>query len=179
MKVIDLSGQTFGALKVLRKDIEATKKNGRGTYWCKCSECNEEKLINSTIFRGRKPVVSCGCRKKAGYTNPKSYGPDKKWEKRLYWYARRNAKRRGEECELTIDDIVIPEYCPVLGIKLEPGGQGSEQNNSPSIDRIDSTKGYTKDNTWVISARANRLKNDATLDEIEMIYEAMKSLTKN
>ena len=83
MKVIDLSGQTFGALKVLRKDIEATKENGRGTYWCKCSECNEEKLINSTIFRGRKPVVSCGCRKKAGYTNPKSYGPDKKWEKRL------------------------------------------------------------------------------------------------
>ena len=177
MKVVDLSGQTFGALLVLRKDEEATKKNKRGTYWCKCSECNREKLISSTIFRGRKPVVSCGCRKKAGYTNPKSR-PDKNWEKRLYWYARRNARRRGEECNLELDDIVIPEYCPVLGIKIKPGSH-SHQDNSPSVDRIDSTKGYTKDNVWIISARANRIKNNATIEEIGMLYEALKSLSKN
>ncbi len=82
MKVLDLSGQVFGALTVLRKDAEATKKNKRGTYWCKCSECNNEKLISSNIFRGRKPVVSCGCRKAAGHTHPKAR-PDKGWEKRL------------------------------------------------------------------------------------------------
>ena len=178
MKVVDLSGQTFGALTVLRKDIEATKKNKRGTYWCKCSQCNEEKLINSTIFSGRKPVVSCGCRKKAGYTNRNSYGKHRQQEKRLLYYARKNAKRSGRECELTIDDIVIPEYCPVLGIKLEPGEKICS-DTSPSIDRIDSTKGYTKDNIWIISNRANRIKNDATIEEIGMLYEALQSLTKD
>jgi len=178
MKVVDLSGQTFGGLIVLRKDEEATKKNKRGTYWCKCSWCQDEKLINSEVFRyGKKPPVSCGCRRKAGYTNPKS-NPNKKNETRLLNYARRNAKRRGEECSLELKDIIIPEYCPVLGIKLEPGSH-SHQDCSPSVDRIDSTKGYTKDNIWIISARANRIKNNATIEEIGMLYEALKSLLKN
>ena len=177
MKVVDLSGQTFGALLVLRKDEEATKENRRGTYWCKCSECNKEKLINSSIFRGRKPVVSCGCRKSAGHTHPKSR-PDKGWEKRLYWYARRNARRRGEECNLELDDISIPEFCPVLGIRLQPGSH-THQDNSPSVDRIDSTKGYTKDNVWIISARANRIKNNSTIEEVKLLYEALVSLRKN
>jgi hypothetical protein len=177
MKVVDLSGQTFGALFVLRKDEEATKKNKRGTYWCKCSECNKEKLISSDLFSGRKPVVSCGCRRAAGYTHPRA-NPTKKNETRLLNYARRNAKRRGEECSLELKDIVIPEYCPVLGIKLEPGSH-SHQDFSPSVDRIDSTKGYAKDNIWIISARANRIKNNATIEEIAMLYEALKSLTKN
>jgi hypothetical protein len=177
MKVVDLSGQTFGALLVLSKDEEATKKNKRGTYWCKCSECNKEKLISSDLFRGRKPVVSCGCRRAAGYTHPRA-NPTKKNETRLLNYARRNAKRRGEECSLELKDIIIPEYCPVLGIKLEPGSD-SHQDCSPSVDRIDSTKGYTKDNVWIISARANRIKNNATIEEIGMLYEALKSLTKN
>ena len=178
MKVVDLSGQTFGGLLILRKDEEATKKNKRGTYWCKCSWCQEEKLINSEVFRyGKKPPVSCGCRRKAGYTNPKS-NPTKKNETRLLNYARRNAKRRGEECSLELKDIIIPEYCPVLGIKLEPGSH-SHQDCSPSVDRIDSTKGYSKDNVWIISARANRIKNNATIEEIGMLYEALKSLLKN
>ena len=178
MKVVDLSGQTFGGLIVLRKDEEATKKNKRGTYWCKCSWCQDEKLINSEVFRyGKKPPVSCGCRRKAGYTNPKS-NPTKKNETRLLNYARRNAKRRGEECSLELKDIIIPKYCPVLGIKLEPGSH-SHQDCSPSVDRIDSTKGYTKDNVWIISARANRIKNNATIEEIGMLYEALKSLLKN
>ena len=176
MKVVDLAGNTFGGLTVLRKDEEETKKNMRGTYWCKCSWCGEEKLISSGVFR-KKPPVSCGCRRKAGYTNPKSK-PDKKSETRLLNYARRNARRRGEECTLELKDIVIPEYCPVLGIKLEPGSH-SHQDCSPSVDRVDSTKGYTKDNVWIISARANRIKNNATIEEIGMLYEALKSLSKN
>ena len=176
MKVVDLTGKTFGGLTVVRKDLEVTKQNKRGTYWCKCSWCKEEKLISSNVFR-EKPPVSCGCRRKAGYTNPKS-NPTKKYETRLLNYARRNARRRGEECTLELKDIVIPEYCPVLGIKLEPGSH-SHQDCSPSVDRIDSTKGYTKDNVWIISARANRIKNNATIEEIGMLYEALKSLGKN
>jgi len=176
MKVVDLTGETFGGLTVVRKDLEATKQNKRGTYWCKCSWCKEEKLISSSIFREKLPV-SCGCRRKAGYTNPKS-NPDKKYETRLLNYARRNAKRRGEECTLELKDIVIPEYCPVLGIKLEPGSN-SHQDCSPSVDRIDSTKGYVKDNVWIISARANRIKNNATIEEIKLLYEALLSLREN
>jgi hypothetical protein len=43
---------------------------------------------------------------------------------------------------------------------------GGESGNSPSVDRIDSTMGYTKDNLQIISKRANQFKSDATIDEL-------------
>jgi hypothetical protein len=46
---------------------------------------------------------------------------------------------------------------------------------SPSIDRIDNNGGYTVDNIAVISWRANRLKNNATSDELRQIAEWMDS----
>lgn len=82
--------------------------------------------------------------------------------------SKQRAKRAGLEHTLTINDINIPDYCPVLGIKLETGDR-RKKYNSPSIDRIDNTKGYTKNNIIVVSNRANILKKDATLDELIMI----------
>jgi hypothetical protein len=169
MKIVDYTGEQFGGLYILRKDLEATTKNKRGTYWCRCDWCSSEKLYTSDVFRRPKPPVSCGCRKKEGYTHPKS-DPKTKYERRLLNYARRNAKRRGEECTLRLSDIVIPERCPVLGFKMEHTGH---QDTSPSVDRIDSSKGYTPDNVWIISQRANRIKNNATLEEIKLLYEAL------
>lgn len=176
MKVVDLSGQTLGGLYVIRKDIETTAVKQRAHYICRCNHCGCEKVINSGVFR-KKPPVSCGCRKASGYTHPRA-NPTKKSETRLLNYARRNAKRRGEECSLVLNDIVIPEFCPVLGIKLQPGSH-THQDCSPSVDRIDSNKGYTKDNVWIISARANRIKNNATVEEIKLLYEALVLLSEN
>lgn len=79
-----------------------------------------------------------------------------------------SAKRRGLDFNLCESDIIIPNVCPVLGLKLEIA-QGAAKDNSPSIDRIDNSKGYTKDNIRIISWRANKLKSNATKDEIEKI----------
>lgn len=73
------------------------------------------------------------------------------------------SKRFGYEFNLDLSDIVIPEYCPVLGIKLS---FDNENDAKPSIDRIDNTKGYVKGNIIVVSGRANRIKSDATLQEL-------------
>ncbi len=86
---------------------------------------------------------------------------------------------KGLEFDITIDDVVIPEYCPVLGIKLEATvGTGrrnlNELESSPSIDRIDNSRGYTKDNIMVISLRANNLKKDATLQEVKALVRYME-----
>lgn len=180
MKVIDLSGSIYGSLTVLRKDIQKTNEEQRGHYWCRCACCGEEKLISSSIIIGRKGILpkSCGCMKKAGYTHPKSR-PDKKYETRLLHYAWRNSRRRGETCTLTVDDIPpIPTHCPVLGIPLVPGGKGGKSvDNSPSVDRIDSRKGYEVGNIWIVSQRANRIKSDATLSELKLLVEALEKVT--
>jgi hypothetical protein len=85
-----------------------------------------------------------------------------------YWmYA--NSKRRAQEFNLpftiSLSDIELPEYCPVLGIKLEHGA-GKIQDASPTLDRIVPELGYVCGNIIVMSRRANRLKNNATLSEL-------------
>lgn len=76
--------------------------------------------------------------------------------------ARRRAKAAGLEFSLCADDIHIPDTCPLLGIPLARAKGGSPGPGSPSVDRKDPRRGYTPDNVWVISHRANRLKSDAT-----------------
>ena len=84
--------------------------------------------------------------------------------------ARYRARRKKLEFNLDKEDIKIPEVCPILGIPIQANkGKTGWFDNSVSLDRIDPTKGYTKDNIRVISNRANRLKCDATLEELEKI----------
>ena len=73
-----------------------------------------------------------------------------------------------------MDDVVIPDVCPCLGTPIVPGEEGGIEN-SPSVDRIDPSKGYVKDNVWVISYRANRIKNDSTFEELEKVFNAVKA----
>ena len=47
-------------------------------------------------------------------------------------------------------------------------GKGLTDNN-PSIDRIDPTKGYVSGNIHIISWRANRLKNNGSLDDLILL----------
>jgi len=86
---------------------------------------------------------------------------------------RRRAKLKGWVCTLTKEDIVIPTHCPVLGIPLAKDNT-SQQDNSPSIDRIDHRGGYTPDNIQIVSWRCNNLKKDGTLEEFEAIIQYIK-----
>lgn len=86
---------------------------------------------------------------------------------------KKRAKQKGIEFNLTLDDIPqIPDICPVLGIPIiSNDGVPAPTDNSPSVDRIDSTKGYVKGNIRIISNRANRIKADSTVDELRKVLE--------
>lgn len=97
--------------------------------------------------------------------------------------ARARARRFGVPFNLSASDLVIPKNCPVLGIPLQanrgsgrPRGGGSRTDCSPSLDRIIPAKGYVKGNVMVISWKANRLKNDATADDLLRIGIFLKTL---
>lgn len=92
-----------------------------------------------------------------------------KW---LFCSIRSRSKMDGIEFNLEPEDCLIPETCPVFGFKLEPAwGKKHQLKNSPSVDRIDNTKGYIKGNIRVISSLANRMKTDATPTELKQFAE--------
>lgn len=91
-------------------------------------------------------------------------------ERRMLSSAKERAKRKGLEFNIELSDIIVPEYCPMLGIKLFKSDKISRKN-SPSLDRIDSSKGYVKGNVQVISNLANTMKNNATIEELVKFSE--------
>jgi len=100
-------------------------------------------------------------------------------DKALLRAARARAKKNGLDFNLEVSDIQIPETCPILGIPIISTGvskKGEPSPNAPSLDRIDNSKGYVKGNVWVISWRANSLKSDASLEELEKLVVALSKL---
>ncbi len=99
-------------------------------------------------------------------------------QKYLFFSAKARAKQRGEKFSLKMSDIIVPTHCPILGIKMRYN-RVVKQDNSFSLDRINSNRGYTKSNIQVISLRANRIKNDATIEELLLIANYLKKLKRN
>ena len=85
--------------------------------------------------------------------------------------AKKRAKTKEYDFNITIEDIQAAwpadGRCPALGIELDLTGQNRE--HSPSLDRIDTTKGYIRGNVVVVSYRANSIKQDSDLDELKSL----------
>ena len=99
------------------------------------------------------------------------------------WYLLNSARNRARihniDFSLSVEDIVIPEICPYLQIPLTRiRGQGRQDYN-PSLDRIDSSKGYIKGNVRVISDKANRMKNSATKEELLQFAKSILTLHRD
>lgn len=91
--------------------------------------------------------------------------------KEIYNRLKASAKKRGIPFDLLVTDLYELSYpitCPINGLVLK-WNKGQAQDDSYSFDRIDSALGYTIDNLQIISWRANRLKSDATLLELEQL----------
>ena len=110
------------------------------------------------------------------------YTPVYKKEIKTLWnHLKNNAIKRGIPFSLTLTDLnnlSFPVTCPIFGIELY-FNRSQASDNSYSIDRIDSTRGYEIDNIIVISQRANRIKNNATFEELEKLVKFYQSLNSN
>lgn len=82
------------------------------------------------------------------------------------------ARRNGVPFDIVEGDITIPEVCPVFEIPLKWGNKLTD--STPSVDRMIPSLGYVKGNCRVISMRANRIKNNASLDEMKRLVEYME-----
>jgi len=88
------------------------------------------------------------------------------------------AKKQGVPFDLTEEDLVVPEFCPVLGIRLErsTNPKGGVTDCAPTVDRLIPELGYVKNNIIIVSHKANRIKNNATVEELEAVATFYRDL---
>ena len=86
-------------------------------------------------------------------------------ERILWQSAKERAIRFNLDFTISIDDIIIPSHCKILGLPLYKG-KGIPIENSPSLDRINPKLGYTKDNIQIISFKANTMKSNASQEDL-------------
>jgi hypothetical protein len=145
--------------------IEKRRECGRRSYY----KHQEERIEHSRKWRSKNREYHNAICKVWKDNNPL---------KLIIKDVKKRAKLKGLEFSLTHEDISIPDVCPILDIPLFRG-KGKQTANSPSIDRIDSTKGYTKDNIQIISTKANTIKSNATFSELVLVGNwAQKELEK-
>lgn len=94
----------------------------------------------------------------------------------LWQGAKRRAEAKGLEFNISVDDVHIPDVCPLLGAEIVVGGSRETLDSAPALDRIDNAKGYVKGNVWVISHRANSSKRDLSIAEFCKMADIMRNL---
>jgi hypothetical protein len=144
-----------------------------------CTKCREYAEVSRVKLVKRKklfgicvdcsnPTVEGTCLCKKHLNNRRTKEQNKRItnpEVKLLNGSKTRAKRNNIEFTITEKDVVIPIFCRYLHIPLIQG-IGGFIDNSPTLDRVDNTKGYIPGNIEVISYKANRMKSNATQEEL-------------
>jgi hypothetical protein len=168
----------------------------------KCSNCKESKpLTEFPKNRTNKDGYSYLCficnrastksyREKNGeryYENQKRRRLDEGvFVSQTFYNIKTRAQKKGLEVDITRDYLLetlqATEYkCAVTGITFDRNSSGRKKANAfrASVDRIDSNKGYTKDNIRWVCWAVNQMKSDRTDEEfkfwVETLYKAISS----
>jgi len=184
----NLMDQVFGRLKVKNQVVSHVTKGGNkiAKWLCVC-DCGREKVVSTNSLTQGK-TSSCGCllvetARDKGFKNKIHGGYSKglSADERIKFQALQNIKdrsrRRGYESDLELHDLPeLTKRCPVLDIEYK---KGSLKNKDfvPSVDRKNTNLPYLKkyrDNLVFISHRANRIKSDATIEELLKVIQYMK-----
>ena len=162
-----------------------------------CIRCHVKKpLLLFTVNNANKTGIASHCKEcdAAASKKQKEQNPDKVKEysrkytskmrldfnyrlQTLINASKQRALLKNREHSITVDDLIalwpVDGNCPVFGFPLQ-FNSGGFRETSPSVDRIDSTKGYTLDNIQILSWKANRIKAFATVEELEAVVSFMK-----
>ena len=98
----------------------------------------------------------------------------------LWKSAKARAKKKDLDFDIEVSDIIIPQLeMPVIkhSYYYKVGtGSNFRRPNAPSLDRIKNHLGYIKGNILVVSWRANFIKGDASIAELELLLTNLKSI---
>lgn len=169
----DYIGKKIGQVVILREN--KTTRQTRVDYKCSCGRYGNIRL--SEILSKQKKGKNYRCRQCGIDATKKG---TKLINGQYFYQLRHNAKSRGLEFLITpqdLEDIWINQsgICNLSGLKLqlpvkkkaykEDGTPTIHYFGNASVDRIDSYKGYTKDNVQWIHSKINIMKMEIAQDD--------------
>jgi len=150
-----------------------------------CTKCGKTlPLSHYSVHQNGADGLTCqckSCRNKRSIDNWNS----KSDAEYLWKQARARCRRSGREFDITIEDVaaVDSDNCPYLLMPMKrypmvAGGNKKKMPNqdSKTLDRIDSAKGYVPGNIIVCSWKANRLLSDATLQDMSLLVHNFRRI---
>lgn len=149
--------------RISRKEMKL-----EGTLFCKM--CLQDKeLVAFSKHPGSKNGYDCSACKSC--KKSKVDWSKVPLEKKIFNRIKARAKEKGIPFDLTLEDIIIPEMCPVFNKPFIYG----DHKWTPSVDRFIPELGYVKGNIAIISNFANMLKGEATCEDLEKLLTWIKS----
>lgn len=164
----NLLGHRYHRLTVIGSPV---RRGARRVWPCRCDCGNKCKVETYKLRSGW--TKSCGCferemRGKSRITHGESRNGQIAPRLKMFLAAKARAKAKSLPFNISLDDIQIPETCPILGMPLI-SHEDKCDFDSPSLDRITPHLGYVKGNIQIISHKANTIKSNATLDELKAV----------
>lgn len=165
---MDIQTKTCSRCKTTKQISDFRKRSGKRSHeffpWCYPCVRAYGNAYMSKVYH-RDPATWIARQKKRHAANPANV---------MLCSAKRRAAKKGLEFSLTLKDIEIPDQCPLLGIELIVTS-GRVSDCTPTIDRIDNSKGYVPGNVWIISHKANTMKSNASLEDLETLTNNLRA----
>lgn len=169
-------------LSLIVKNHEAMQASASSIK--QCSTCSEYKFLfqfgkDRSRLDGRKQ--QCKACQNAATVARVTKNPKRTLLKAMLRNAKQRSKELGLPCDIDFDHLqeLYVDNCPIFNIALKwesrigTGVTNKAYPNSPSLDRIDPERGYVKGNVWIISHKANAIKNNATHEQLRLVTNAV------
>lgn len=164
---LNLVGQEFGELKVL--EFDCIDNNGNSRFKCKCSCGRIISMLGMHLNRKNQKCQACCIRKYVGEVSGVYFNSLKQ-----------SAKTRAVSFEITQLDIWEQflkqnRKCIYSDVELAWQNGYKDKLGTASVDRKDSSVGYTKENIQIVHKDINRMKSDFTEDRfIDLCRKVIK-----
>jgi hypothetical protein len=165
--------QQLGELTAQLDEINKKKQRNRekARLWY---DNNREKMKENNR-RYMNEIIEGGKTRYQYYYEKSRFGSFENRLNLMLTSAKSRCKKNNVEFSIAKDDVARRETCPISGVILNFRAN-KISDDSPTLDRIDPSKGYVPGNVWVISYRANRIKSNATSEELFKIAAAVKAV---
>jgi len=153
-------------------DFHKDKRTATG-YRCWCKACVRSRFL---VFKEKGRYTDRLAKYAAKRKEARTHTPETVWAMDTFHNAKKRARTQGLEFDLTKEWLLaqLGGICPLLGTAFSYG-TGKTTAATPTVDRKDPSKGYIQTNCWVVSAKANRIKTDASTDEIERVLVGLRA----